>query len=95
MGKLKTLWQNVVQFHEGRLLPTLTTMTAEEYQRNADVQFARAKRLSDFVGIIIRWSFAQFASLYFFPKRLSPLAYGFGRMYSGSARSLQWCLQLA
>jgi hypothetical protein len=66
MEKLKALWRKFVAFHSRLLIANMTKMTAESYQENLDHNFAAAKRLSDFIGLIIRWSFAQFAGYYFY-----------------------------
>jgi hypothetical protein len=59
-------------FHRERLVTNIANLTAEEHAKNLQVHFDDAKRASDFVGIVIRWSFAQFASLYFFSKAFGP-----------------------
>ena len=65
MGWIRRLWQNIVAFHNGRLISSITSFTKEQHEQELATQFEKAKRLSDFVGIIIRWSFVMFATLYF------------------------------
>lgn len=64
-------WERVKRFHNSRVLTTLIQATKEELVRDFDYNFAEGKKVSDFVGMIIRWSFAIFASLYLYKKSMS------------------------
>lgn len=66
MERLKLMWKGIVTFHNSRLIANLTKLSEEQYKANLESNFSAAKRLSDFIGLIIRWSFAQFAGYYFY-----------------------------
>jgi Rad3-related DNA helicase len=65
MEKLKEVWRKIVAFHNSRMITSVMRMSQEDFNINIDESFNRAKRLTDFVGILIRWSFVQFAGYYF------------------------------
>jgi hypothetical protein len=59
---LKRGWKRLVEFHQTRFIGNLTK---EDYEASFKDHFDRAKALSDFIGMIVRFSFANFAWAYF------------------------------
>lgn len=68
MEKLKKLWSTVRDFYNTRLITNLISQNKDDYNSNAQRNFDAAKKLSDFVGMIVRYAFAQGATTYFFKK---------------------------
>jgi hypothetical protein len=65
-SRLKLVWNSIQEFYSTRLIANLTSHTKEAYERNFTHHYERAKRLSDFVGMIVRLAFATFAYQYFY-----------------------------
>jgi hypothetical protein len=65
-------WNWLAEYHRHHFIANLTS---EDHQLNFRTHFDKAKTLSDFIGMILRYSFATFAWSYFL-KRV-PEATGF------------------
>jgi len=62
-------WRGFVEFNRETLFGGVMKMTPEEHQEAFNQTFDSAKRLSDFIGMIVRLSFLTFA-LFFFLRRV-------------------------
>src|SRR5436305_7569588 len=67
--KIRLLFQQLknatLTFVRERLVFNLAAHSKEEYELNFNDHFSKAKALSDFIGMIVRYSFANFAAAYF------------------------------
>ena len=60
-------WQRVIAFHKGRRVTAILDLKDDAlFEVEYDKIFDSGKRLSDFVGMIVRLAFVQFAWRYFF-----------------------------
>lgn len=58
-------WEVFKAFNHGRLVTSVLSMDDSQYQTAFDKEFNESKKLSDFIGMILRLSFTQFAWRYF------------------------------
>lgn len=68
MQWLNRMWTGFVEFSRERLIPASISYDSEDHRRNFDASFDSAKRLSDFIGMVVRLAFATFAAAYFYAK---------------------------
>lgn len=68
MQWLKRIWTGFVEFNRERLIPASINYDAADHRRNFDASFDSAKRLSDFIGMVVRLAFVAFAAAYFYTK---------------------------
>jgi hypothetical protein len=77
-ARIKKWLGGIKEFHRTRLISNITSHSKEEYENNVRNNFDAAKRLSDFVGMIVRFAFLQAALSYFMRKAVdSPGATGY------------------
>jgi predicted ABC-type exoprotein transport system permease subunit len=60
------MWESLRVFNQGRLVTRILSMDDAQYEAAFDNEFNTSKKLSDFIGMILRLSFTQFAWRYFF-----------------------------
>ena len=78
---IKKRWDEFVNFNKTRLVANLLSMSDDEFRVKSEEIFNSTKKLSDFVGMIVRLTFAQFAWRYFMfmsPKTDGIYGYIFG-----------------
>lgn len=66
--QIKKAWSRLVDFHNTRLVANVSSHTQEDFDLNFNSKFDAAKRLSDFIGMVVRIAFAEFATFYFLHK---------------------------
>ncbi|MDP2733779.1 MAG: hypothetical protein Q8O63_11825 [Hoeflea sp.] len=63
-------WENFLGSFPGRRFTSITAHNAEDYEKIARQNFESAKKLSDFVGMIVRFAFLNAAINYFSKKAI-------------------------
>jgi hypothetical protein len=64
----KRFWRALLKVLRSHLLLKMTKFDKAAYEKQFTDYFDSAKRLSDFVGMFVRFSFTMFAALYFYEK---------------------------
>ena len=62
------LWKRIGDRLRASLGAQLIHLSQEDYANLIETEFDKAKKLSDFVGIVIRLAFAMFAAFFFFQR---------------------------
>lgn len=62
---LKKIWRSFNEWHKKRLVVSVWFMDKEEYEKATEEIFSSGKRLSDFLAMILRASFAVIVAKYF------------------------------
>ena len=87
--KIKAFWSRIADFHQDRLIGLIWSGDQERLRRALSAAFDEGKKLSDFIGMIVRMVFVLFAALFLLKSAsltggLQGFALGIGGIYAGA-----------